>query len=368
MLYTILLIALCLVFWLVGYLLYTSTWLTKRPNLNDENDDSLIRNPLIHSASVGWQELLSHVRLEELLSLQGKTLSGEDFQIIVSLGIGTKLNLIYLRVGSIIHRVPAGQTGLAEVKQGDAFRLIFENHDITLTPLQCPTDAAKPEILIGDHYFSLVLSLTNSLVDGVKISYAARCAKLEGRFIKSWDIPNPQSDESIRSKISSIADLAALAEKVKDLQLANAFIARNNQPIPLDYGVCYLLGKAGGMRLRFVLDGEIAFLIVSDYNPEINLSTFLKSLAIGAQMHAKVMKKNESIMLATQDRHGEYSTISLSQSNVILGVDSPEAKSIPVIRIELDESLGNVLDIYYQNSSSFNNVLVWKNISPPEKS
>ncbi len=360
--YTIIAILICLAFWLAGCLIYAGSDLFKNRSLKSVDGDVAPKNLLIKSQVIDWQEIIMHVRLDELLCVHGKTLSGENFQIILSLGIGTKLHLIYLRVGSIIHRVPAGQAGIIEVKQGDAFRLIFENHDVTLTPLLNSIDASNPEQLIGDNYFALVLSLTNSLVDGLKISYAARCASLEGSFIKIWDIPNPQSDASIRSQISSISDLAALAEKVNEVQMAKSFISKTNQPRPLDYGVCYLLGKSGGMRLRFVIDSEVAFLIVSEFNPDINLSDFLKSLAVCAQMHAKIVKKSGAIHLAAQNKDGDYSFVSLAMSNVILSVQIDCDKTIPVVRIELDEDAGGVLDVYYQNSSGFNNVLIWKNI------
>ena len=225
--------------------------------------------------------------------MQGKALSGEVFNIILSLGVGTKIHIIYLRVGSIIHRVPAGQIGLAEIKQGDAIQVIFEDNNVTLTPILNSIDAANPQAILGDNYFTLVLSLTNSLIDGVKISYAARCANIDEIFIKTWDIPNAQSDESIRSQISSIADLAALAERVKNVQSANHFNSRSNQPIPLEYGVCYILGKSGGMRLRFIVDTEVAFLIVSEYADGIVLADFIKSLAVSVQMHAKIIRKKK---------------------------------------------------------------------------
>jgi hypothetical protein len=358
--YTLLTILFCCVFWLLGYIVYTGGWLFKKRATNEEEEPQNVRSPLVQMRTIGWQEILAHVRLNELLSVQGKTLSGEEIQIIISLGIGSKLQVIYLRVGSIVHRVPGGQSGIAEVKQGDALRLNYDNDDITLTPLLCPRDASSPETLISEHYFCLVLSLTNSLVDGVKISFAARCASIEGRFIKQWEIPTKQSDDSHRSKISSIADLAALAERVKNVQLANSFAERNVQPVPLDYGVCYLLGKSGGMRLRFLVDAEIAFLIVSDYNPDLNLAAFLKSLSISAQMHAKILMSNGVVSLAVQNKNGEYCVTSLAESNVLLSVEMIGDKPIPVVRVEMDESLGNVLDIYYQATSSFSNVMIWK--------
>ena len=361
--YTILVILICILFWLVGYFLFTGSRFKKRVKNQTETQPD-IKKLHLHVQSIGWQEIHSHVKLSELLSIQGQTLSGDEFKVILSLGIGTNLCLIYLRVGSVIHRVPAGQTGLIEVKQGDAFRLIYEKSDITLTSLVNSIDASHPEKLLGENYFSLVLSLTNSLVDGLKISYAARCASLEGRFIKTWDIPNQQSDESIRSQVSSIEDIAALAEKVKNVQLASSFTSKNIQAVPLDYGVCYLLGKSGGMRLKFVIDSEIAFLIVSEYNPDINLSDFLKSLAVSAQMHAKIIKKDGIIQLLTQNKSGDYSAVSLSKSNVVIGIELTENTTVPVVRIELDETRGNTLDVYYQATSCFNNVLIWKNILP----
>lgn len=367
MLYTLLTIGVCFLFWLVGFLIIKGEGLFGRraePKLSTEPEST---SPLIKIRTIGWQEIQSHVRLKELLSVQGKTLSGEDFQIILTLGIGTKLQVIYLRVGSIIHRVQAGQDGLVEIKQSDAIRLIFENHDITLTPLLSPSDAARPELMLGHNYFTLVLSLTNNLVDGVKISYAARCAQLGERFIKIWDIPNPQSDESIKAKISSISDLAVLAEKIKDVQLANLFNSRSKRAIPLDYGVCYLLGKSGGMRLRFVVDAEVAFLIVSEYNSRLDLGEFLNSLAVSAQMHAKIIQKDKSVILATQDKNGEYALVSLNQSNVLLGVGGESSAITPVIRLELDETIGGVLDVVYQVNVGFSNVLIWKNIAPPSR-
>ena len=361
--YTIFVILICIMFWLVGYLLFTGGRFKKSVKKQIESQLDL-KNTHLHVQSIGWQEIHSHVRLNELLSIQGKTLSGDEFKIIISLGIGTNLCLIYLRVGSIIHRVPAGQSGLIEVKQGDAFRLIYEKSDITLTSLVNSIDASHPEKLLGENYFSMVLSLTNSLVDGLKISYAARCASLEGRFIKTWDIPNQQSDEAIRSQISSIEDIAALAEKVKNVQLASNFTSRNIRAVPLDYGVCYLLGKSGGMRLKFVIDSEVALLIVSEYNPDINLSDFLKSLAVSAQMHAKVIKKDGFIQLVTQNKNGDYSAVSLSKSNILISIELNENTTLPVLRIELDETNENILDVYYQATSCFNNVLIWKNVLP----
>jgi hypothetical protein len=363
MLYIFLIFGICVIVYLVGFIIYTGSDLFARQVNRDNLIEPEIKSSLVHIGSIGWQEIQTHVRLGELLSVQGKALSGEFFQIIMSLGIGTKVHIIYLRVGSIIHRVPAGQVGLAEIKQGDAVRVIFENRNVTLTPIFNPVNATNPEALLGENYFTLVLSLTNSLIDGTKISFAARCANLEERFIKSWDIPNPQSDESIRSQISSTADLAALAEKVQSIQSANSFISRSNRPIPLECGVCYILGKSGGMRLRFKVDAEVAFLIVSEYNECLNLADFIKSLTVTAQMHARVFNNHKNVMLATQDKGGEYSITSLNDSNVLLGIDVGETNSVPVLRLESDGLSGEVLDVYYQTTSCFNNVLIWKNNS-----
>ena len=368
MVYTILIIGACAILYFIVLIIFKKSSLFKKSGDQNSSIEPEIKNPLIHSRSIGWQEIQTHVRLEELLCVQGKALSGEVFNIILSLGIGTKIHIIYLRVGSIIHRVPAGKIGLAEIKQGDAVRVIFENNNVTLTPFLNSIDAANPQALLGDNYFTLVLSLTNSLIDGVKISFAARCANIDEIFIKAWDIPNAQSDDSIRSQISSISDLAALAEKVKNVQSVNHFNSRSNQPIPLEYGVCYILGKSGGMRLRFIVDTEVAFLIVSEYNDGIVLADFMKSLAVSIQMHAKIIRKNKSVMLATQDKNGEYSMISLNDSNVVLGVDLTESTSTPVVRLEIDETSGGVLDVFYQATSCFNNVLIWKTTSHGQSS
>jgi len=82
----------------------------------------------------------------------------------------------------------------------------------------------------------------------------------------------------------------------------------------------------------------------------------------------KLSEKKKSVMLATQDKNGEYSMISLNDSNVVLGVDLTESTSTPVVRLEIDETSGGVLDVFYQATSCFNNVLIWKTTSHGQSS
>ena len=78
---------------------------------------------MVQKGRLEWQEIQNHARLEELLAVEGTTMGGDSFQVILSLGAKSHTEVIYIRVGRLIQRVPAGQSGIARIKQGEALRI-----------------------------------------------------------------------------------------------------------------------------------------------------------------------------------------------------------------------------------------------------
>ena len=316
-----------------------------------------LSDTVVRRGSIDWQEIQQHRRFEELLSLEGSTMVGETFQLILSLAGKSQADILYARVGSMVQRVPAGQTGLAHIKHGEDARISPKGAVIEVSSLAGSTSA--PDHLLGEAGFTLVVSFVNSLTEGSSFRYAARCDELKHRFIKPWDIPSAQSDEALLARVSSVADVAILAEKVRDIQTAASFAARHPGTLPLESGVCYILGEGGGRDLKFVAVSEVALLIVPAFRPEISLSEFLNNLTVKSQMHARIVLLDDVAALAAQTKDGRYELLRLGECNVLLGVEGTEYGKVDVVRIELDMSGKNAVTLTIHETPQFKNVLVW---------
>ena len=312
---------------------------------------------VIQKGKLEWQEIQNHVRLEELLAVEGTTLGGDSFQVILGLGAKSHAEVIYIRVGRLIQRVPPGQSGIVRIKQGEALR--FLPGEASLSTEMLTRSVEKPSDLLGDSGNPVVVSFVNSLADGISIRYAARCVDMTHRFIKAWDLPSAQSDEAILARVSSVADIAALAEKVKDIQTASAFVARHGVPVPLESGVCYILGTAGGKELSFILLSEVALLIVPVFSPGLNLAQFLESLSVKSQMHARLVLRETCSAVASQGSDGRYDLQSLAERNVMLGITNDQGNHVDVVRIEQDGRVHNLVTLKSCESPEYKNVLVW---------
>ena len=312
---------------------------------------------MVQKGRLEWQEIQNHARLDELLAVEGTTMGGDSFQVIVSLGAKSHTEVIYIRVGRLIQRVPAGQSGIARIKQGEALRIVPGDASLSIDMLAQSVE--KPADLLGNSGNPVVVSFVNSLAEGISIRYAARCVDMTHRFIKSWDLPSAQSDEAILAKVSSVADIAALADKVKDIQTASGFVARHGVPVPLEAGVCYILGSAGGRDLSFILLSEVALLIVPVFEPGLNLAQFLDNLAVKSQMHARLVLRQDCSAVASQAPDGRYDLQSLGERNVLLGITREDGVQVDVVRIEQDAKVHNLVTLKSCEAPEYKNVLVW---------
>lgn len=251
----------------VGLISALIVWLIRRHDRRSLRPARNSRAPLeqhsmsamvVQRGSIDWKEMHQHMRFDELLSLEGSTLAGEAFQLIISLAAKSQADILYARVGPIVQRVAAGQTGLAHIRKGEDARIRQNGGMTDISTLVGTTK--PPEELVGESGFSLVVSFVNSLTEGSSFRYAVRCSGLKHRFIKRWDIPSAQSDEALLARVSSVADVAVLAEKVRDIQTAESFLKRHRGTLPLESGVCYILGEGGGRDLKFAAVSEVALL------------------------------------------------------------------------------------------------------------
>ena len=329
----------------------------KKGGVDSSGSEASLDKVVIQKGKLDWQEIQNHVRLDELLAVEGTTLAGDSFQVILGLGAKSHAEVIYIRVGRLIQRVPPGQSGIARIKQGEALRILPGEASLSIEMLTRSVE--KPADLLGDSGTPVVVGFVNSLSDGVSIRYAARCVDMTHRFIKSWDLPSAQSDEAILARVSSVADIAALAEKVKDIQTASAFVARHGVPVPLESGVCYILGSAGGKELSFILLSEVALLIVPVFSPGLNLAQFLENLAVKSQMHARLVLRETSSAVASQGADGRYDLQSLSDRNVLLGITNDQGNHVDVVRIEQDGRVPNLVTLKSCESPEYKNVLIW---------
>lgn len=329
----------------------------KRGVDDPSHSETSLDTVVIQKGKLEWQEIQNHVRLDELLAVEGTTLSGDSFQVIVSLAAKSHVDVIYMRVGRLIQRVPPGQSGIARIKQGEALRIL--PGEASLSVEMFTRSVENPSELLGDSGTPVILSFVNSLAEGISVRYAARCVDMTHRFIKSWDLPSAQSDEAILARVSSVADIAALAEKVKDVQTASAFVARHGVPVPLESGVCYILGSAGGKELSFILLSEVALLIVPVFSPGLNLAQFLENLSVKSQMHARLVLRETCSAVASQGADGRYDLQYLSDRNVLLGITNEQGSHVDVVRIEQDVRVHNLVVLKSCESTEYKNVLIW---------
>jgi len=321
------------------------------PPTTDLNDEVLKRGV------IEWKELQQHLRLQELLSIEGADLAGDRFQVILSLSGKAQADVLYVRFGTSVQRVSAGQSGVVCIKAGDSARITLVGNAIDATILNGV--AGSPQEIVGDAGFALALSFVNSLTEGVSFKYAARGSELNHRFIKSWDIPSAQSDEAILARVSSLADVSVLAERVRDIQTASSFTKRYQKASPLEAGICYILGEHGGESLRFQVISEVALLIVPAFDTKTSLPEFLQNLTVKSQMHARILLRNELVTLAAQSQDGQYALLPLDDSNVMLGVSSAENGNVDVVHIEEADDGQNVVTLLMRSTPEFKNVLVW---------
>lgn len=330
---------------------------TRKASQDASDAPASLDKVVVQKGKLEWQEIQNHVRLDELLAVEGTTLGGDSFQVILALGAKSHAEVIYIRVGRLIQRVPSGQSGIVRIKQGEALRIMPGEASLSLE--MQTRSVERPFELLGDSGTPVVVGFVNSLAEGISIRYAARCVDMTHRFIKSWDLPSAQSDEAILARVSSVADIATLAEKVKDIQTASAFLARHGVPVPLESGVCYILGSAGGKDLSFILLSEVALLIVPVFSPDLNLAQFLENLSVKSQMHARLVLRETCSAVASQGADGRYDLQSLSERNVLLGITNDQGNHVDVVRIEQDGKVHNLVNLRSCESPEYRNVLVW---------
>ena len=182
-------------------------------------------------------------------------------------------------------------------------------------------------------------------------------SKATDRFIKVWDIPSSLSDEAILARVSARADIAELVERIRDVQSAEAFSRRHQTAAPLESGVCYILGSAGGRQLSFILLSEAALLIVPTFQPDMNLPEFLENLSVQPQMHARFVLRDDRCSVAVPDCDGNYSLASLNESTVVLAMTAPDGRLVDVARVQQDPRVYNLITITHLDNAEFRNVL-----------
>jgi len=331
----------------------------KQAEIADIHKEEIDANPLVNSGEVDWQTITKHLRLQELISFEGITVAGDKYHAILSLSVGNQIHLIYFSLGSLVFRVRAGDISIASVKVGEGLRIRFEDNQVTMTGLKDIGNDVQVQNHVLNCGFQVVVLLTNSLVDGIKIHYAARAATLNCGFIKEWDIPTVKSDTSGVAEISSVADVAKLAEKVKDIQFISALTKSNKSAIKIKNGVCYVLGKVGGEKVLIDCDSDIAVMIVPEFGFGMLLTDFIKNLNVVNQMHARIVFSDQSINVAAQNPDSSYNFIPIKEQNVMLTMTDGLGKEIPVLKIESAGNFSNLITVSYIPSVLYKNTIMW---------
>lgn len=357
-----------IVYILISILLILVIYTVSRVYLNHDKSRILVEDqigktdasPLVSSGEIDWQTLNKHLRLKEYISFEGVAISGDKYQAIFSLSVGSQIHLIYFAISDSIYRVRAGDVSIMSIKSGEGLRVRLSDNQVTMTELKDVNNKVEARSLIRDSGFELVVLLTNSLVDGMKILYASRAATLSCGFIKEWDIPTTRSDVAGLADISSVADMAKLAEKVKDIQFTALLENGGNAPFKIKSGVCYVLGKNGNEKITVDCNSDIAVMIVPEFGGNISLADFIKNLNVVNQMHARIVYEDGLISVAAQNPDGIYNAISTKERNVLLTMVDGSGVETPVLKIESTINSSTVINVYYVQSQSFKNVIMWR--------
>ena len=334
----------------------------KKNDLNnpDDSDNTLDNNLLVSHGELDWKTINKHSSLKELISFEGVTIAGEKYQMILSISAGNQIHLIYCNVGSEVFRVRAGDISLNTVKSGEGLRIRFSDNLLLITDLKDVTSKSEAHEYVVEGGFQLVILLTNSLIDGLKIRYAARAASNKCDFIKEWDIPTTRSDAARFSEVSALADLAELSNRVKDIIFTSTVGSGNESLINIKPGFCYVLGHNGGEKVTILCESDIAIMIVPEFGQNISLSDFIKSLNVTNQMHARVIYLNGEISIASQDSDGVYGFVDLAGRNIILGIIDDSGIDVAVLRVESVDSSASLMSLKYIQSEAYKNVVLWR--------
>lgn len=328
--------------------------------LVEDQTEKTDTSPLVSSGEIDWQTINKHLRLKEFISFEGITISGDKYQAIFSLSIGSQIHLIYCAIGNLIYRVRAGDVSIMSIKFGEGLRIWSSDSQVTMTELKDINNKVAAETLIHDSGFQIVVLLTNSLVDGMKIFYASRAVTLSCGFIKEWDIPTTRSDVAGLADISSVADMAKLAEKVKDIQFTALLESGGNAALKIKTGVCYVLGKNGNEKLIIDCNFDVAIMIVPEFGQSVLLAEFVKNLNVVNQMHARIVWVDDSLSVAVQGVDGVYNLFSTKERNVLLTMVDNSGTETPVLKIESTTNSSTVISVSYVQSQSFKNVIMWR--------
>jgi|GEM_PF-1082970 len=329
------------------------------PNIGDRLSQTL---------ALTWQEIVPHLKLHEFIQFSGRTLGGEPFLVILEPEPNRRVEIVYSRVSGISHRESAGTKGTTPIPPNSS--VVLSLTDSRTVVVETDIGATEtPRDLLRDEPFSLAVSNVSSLTTGTTIYVAAKSSSLEMRFIKSWEIPASYADEALLASVSVRADVAHLAERIKDVQRSSAVNVPGCPIGPLKPGVCYVMGEWGGHNLSFTSEQDVALLIVESFNPELSLADFFEKLSLEPLMHARLVCREgsdgqtEPLLVYPDVEEKKHKLLNLGERNAVLLMHDKAGNIVEVLKIGSDAvgetNQGSTFCLSYLPSRQFQNVLLW---------
>jgi hypothetical protein len=327
-----------------------------------------IGDRMTHSLSLPWQTMRPHLQLNEYLQLEGQTVAGERYRVILEIEPNRTIQVLSVRVGKASIDAHAGQKGCLSVPSNQALTICLTDSNQLVAP-ELENASEDPGEYLRDEPFCLVLSNFNSLKTGAAIHVAAKSSSLESRFIKSWEMPVMSAEEALVAQISFKADVAHLAERIKDVRKAAAVELAGGQTSPLKHGVCYVLGQWGGYSLSFAHGSDVALLVVESFDPEIALADFLERLSLEPLMHARLVCREvesgrvEPMLVYPDIETGSHKVLKLERANAMLTMRGRKGEPREVLRVTNTRPIGEhmepIFKLTFLPNGEFQNVLAW---------
>ena len=329
-----------------------------------EADD--IPQRLIQCLRLNWSDVVMHKKSGDLIQMVGKSVGGVDFLFILQIASDRHYELIYGRLGTVLRRSDGGERSLAVLKPETSLTVEADScgrFEIHISALCTP----EPRHRIGSHPFEIVLCNHTSLTEGNALLIAAKCESIKTEFIKTWDVPSRYSDQAWLSQMSVTADVAHLAERIRDIQEASRLNTERGTLSPMP-GVCYVLGEWGGNALKFHVNRDVALLIIESFNTDMGLAAFLKQLTVQPVMHSRIRSRpsgtrpgSEVFLISPDQENGGHRVTLLETVNVLLTMRSSLDQIHEVLRVSQDSGANDepIVTLQYFHSNAFQNVLLW---------
>lgn len=323
----------------------------------------------IETRAVNWQDIAPHVKLGEFLQVRGRTVTDDAYLFILQPNAQRRFELVYGRVGRTPAKLETWDRSRLALAHNSTLRIWrLKGQGIQLESVDRGMES--PRDLLGEAPFELVLSNVASLTTGNALHLASVGSSLETGFVKAWEIPTRQADAAMLADLSIEADVAHLADKIREVrradQVASEGALARDEPRP---GVCYVLGQWGGPVMSFPLTRDLALLVVAVFDPQTTLAKFLERLSLNPIMHARLLPRREGaagvepILVCPDAASGQHRVVRLTQSNAVLSLFTKEGDTVDVLKIvaRAAETTGSAppIQLSYLSTPEFQNVLVW---------